>query len=128
MERTDILNFGTFWVRKIKFRGADQGDAERAEGVAERGSLRDGGHLHHAERDADAAAEHQADGDPLVIDDAVVQQRAGDGQQHAEFAGPDAVAGGGGRTHPLQRENEEGAGDEVNRFDDVLASGELVHD
>ena len=89
------MNFGTFGVAQIKLRCADQGDAQRAEGVAERGPLRDGGHLHHAERNADAAAEHQPDGDPFVVDDAVVQQSAGDGQHHADFARPNAVAGGG---------------------------------
>ena len=36
------------------------------------------------------------DDDPLPVDDAVVKKRAGDGQNHTELAGPDAVAGGGG--------------------------------
>ena len=88
---------------QIELGGADQSDAESAEGVAEGGPLRDGGHLHHAQRDADAGAEHERDDDPLVVDDAVMQQRAGDGEDHPDFAGQDAVAGGGGRTHPLQR-------------------------
>ena len=57
---------GVILGSEIKLGGADQGDAECAEGVAERGSLRYGGHLHHAERDTDAAAEHKADGDPLI--------------------------------------------------------------
>src|ERR1700722_15895587 len=118
-----------FNVRRaqVEFRGADQGYAERAEGVAEGGSLGNGGHLHHAERDADARAEHQSDDDPLPVDNAVTQQRAADGQDHADFAGENPVARGGGRTHPLQRENEQGAGDEVDDFDEVLASGELGH-
>ena len=34
-----------------------------------------------------------ADGDPLVIDDLVVEQGPDDRQQHAELAGADAVAG-----------------------------------
>ncbi len=72
-------------------------------------------------------AEHERDDDPFVVDDAVMQQRAGDGQHHADLAGQDAVAGGGGRTHPLQRENKESAGDEVDDFDEVLASGKLGH-
>ena len=96
--------------------------------MAERGPLRDRCHVHHAERDADAAAQHQPDGDPLVVDDAVVQQSAGDGQQHSEFTRPNSVAGGGGRTHPLQRQDKQGAGNQVDGFDDVLASGKLVHD
>ncbi len=74
---------------------------------------------------ADAAAEHERDDDPLVVDDAVMEQRAGNGQHHADFAGQNAVARGGGRTHPLQRENEEGAGDEIDDFDEVLASSKL---
>ena len=112
---------------QIKLRRAHQSDAECAESVAERGPLRDGGHLHHAERDADAASEHEPDGNPFIVDDAVVQQSAGDGQHHADFARQDPVAGGGGRTHPLQRQDKQGAGNQIDRFDDVLASGELVH-
>jgi hypothetical protein len=117
--------FGNVRRAQIKFRRTDQSDAECAEGVAEGSSLRDGGHLHHAKRDADAAAEHEGDDDPLPVDDAVAQQSAGDGQHHADFASPDAVAGGGGGTHPFQRENKEGAGDQVSKFDDVLVSGEI---
>src|SRR5882757_9929097 len=96
--------------------------------MAESGPLRDGCHLHHAERDADAAAQHQTDGDPFVVDDSVVQQSAGDGQHHADLTCPNPVAGGGGRTHPFQRQNKKRAGDQVDKFDDVLASGKLVHD
>jgi len=77
----------------------------------------------HTERDADAAAQYQADGDPFVIDDAVMQQSSGDGQQHAQFARPNSVTRRGGRTHPLQRQNKKRAGNQVNRFDQVLASG-----
>ena len=51
--------------------------------------------------------------DQLVVDDAVVQQGAADRQHHAHFARPDAVARGGRRTHPLQRENEQHARDEI---------------
>ena len=95
--------------------------------MAERSPLRHRGHLHHAERNADAAAQHQADGNPLVVDDAVVQQRASDGQQHSNFTRPNSMAGGFRRTHPLQREYKQGARDQIDRFDHVLASGELVH-
>ena len=91
---------------EIKLCRSDQGNAECAEGVAERGSLRDGGHLHHAERDADAAAEHERNDDPLPVNDAVAEQSAGDGKHHADFAGPNAVAGSGGRTHPFQRKDK----------------------
>ena len=111
MQRTAIMNWRDVGRAQIKFRGADQGDAKRAKSMAERGPLRHRGHLHHAQGNADAGAEHQRDGDPLVIDDAVVQQRSADRQDHADFAGPDAVAGGLGSAHPFQRKNEEHAGD-----------------
>ena len=118
---------GDVGASQIEFGGADQRDAERAEGVAERRPLRHGGHLHQAQRNADDGAEHQRDRDPLVVDDAVVQQRAADGQQHADLAGPDAVPGRARRTHPLQRENEQDAGDQVGDFDDGLGDGQSVH-
>src|SRR5216684_814840 len=98
---------------QVKLRGADERDAQRAERVAERGPLRHGGHLHFAERHADDAAEHQTDGHQLVVDDAFVEQRAADGQGHAYFTGPHAVARGGGRAQPLQRQNKKYGGDEV---------------
>src|SRR5579863_1657039 len=41
---------------QVKFRGSDERDAERAESVTERGSLRHGGHVDHAERHADDRA------------------------------------------------------------------------
>ena len=91
--------------------------------MAERGPLRDGRHVHHAERDADAAAEDEGDDDPLPVHDAVVKQSSGDGEDHAKFASPDAVAGGGRGTHPFQGKNKKRAGDEVDKFDEVLASG-----
>ena len=75
--------------------------------------------VHHAQRHADDRAEHEADGDPLVVDDAVVKQRADDRQQHAELAGPDAAARGGRRAHPLEREDEQSRGDQVRDFDEV---------
>src|SRR6267143_4612996 len=57
---------------EIKLRGADQRDAEGAERVAERGPLRHGGHGHFAEGHADDAAEDQADGYELVVDNAAI--------------------------------------------------------
>src|SRR5580692_10004837 len=39
-----------------------------------------------------------------------------------------AVAGGGGRAHPLQGKNEKCTGDQIEKFDQVLACGEFVHD
>ena len=66
------MNAGHVGRPQIVFRRADQRHAERAERVAERGSLRHRGHLHPAQRHADDRAQHQRDGDPPVIDDAVV--------------------------------------------------------
>ncbi len=63
--------------------------------MAERCSLRDSGHLHHAERNSDAAAEHEADCDPLIVH-AVMQQGAGNGQQHSDFTGPNPMTGSAG--------------------------------
>src|SRR5579859_6280364 len=119
-ESTPIMNWGTGGAQ-VKLRRAHQCDAQRAERVAERGPLRHRGHRDAAQRDADGRAEHQADGDPPVIDDAFVQQRSGDGQQHSDFAGPDATAGGDGRTQPFKRENEKGGGDQIGNFKDVFA-------
>src|ERR1700733_3681657 len=118
---------GNVGSAEVELSGADQCYAQCAERVAESGPLWDGGHLHHAERNADATAEHESDDDPLIVDDAVVEQSAGYGQHHADLAGPDAMAGSGGRTHPLQRQNEKRAGDEVDDFDCGLACGELGH-
>src|SRR6266849_6046576 len=112
---------------QIKLRGAHQRDAQRAEGVAQRGSLRHRGHLHVAERNADDRAEHQGDGDPLVVHDAVMQQRAGDGQHHAHFAGPHAVPRGGGRAQPLQRQNEKDGGDQISDFDEGVGGDRVAH-
>src|SRR5215470_6530097 len=43
---------------QIKFGSADESNAKRAEGVAERGSLRNGGHSDLAEGHADDRTEH----------------------------------------------------------------------
>ena len=112
---------------QVELRGADQRDAKRAEGVAERGPLRNGGHGDVAERHADDGAQHQRDGDPLVVDDALVEERADDGQQHAGFAGEDAAARGGGRAQPLERQDEQRRRNDVDDFNDVLTADEVCH-
>ena len=88
--------------REVVLGGADQRDAERAEGVAQGGPLGHGRHRHQAQRHADDRAQDQPDGDPRVVDDLVVEQRADDRQQHPQLAGPDAAARGGRRAHPLR--------------------------
>src|ERR1700681_1368779 len=55
-----------------------------------------------------------------------MQERSGDSQEHAQFAGPHAATGGGGRTHPLQRQNKKRGGNQVSDFDD-LCGGKLGH-
>src|ERR1700684_838672 len=54
------------------------------------------------------------------------RERSGDSQKHAQFAGPHAAAGGGGRTHPLQRQNEKRRSNQVGNFDN-LCGGKLGH-
>ena len=96
---------------QIKFRCAYQGDAKRSERVAERSPLRHGGHFHQAQRHANDRANHQRDRDRSVVDDSVVQQGAGNRQRHADFAGPHAALRRGRRAHPLERQDEQRAGD-----------------
>ena len=112
---------------QVELRRTDESNAEGAEGVAERGPLRDGGHGDATERDADDGAEHEGDEYPLVIGVTAAQKSADDGEQHADFAGPDAMAGGGRRTQPFERKNEECAGDQVCNFDDEGTCGKIVH-
>ena len=64
---------------------------QRAKGVAQRGPLRHGRHLHHAEGNADAGAEHQRDDDPFVLDDLRIAQRGADGEGRANLAGQNAM-------------------------------------
>ncbi len=50
-----IWNLGHVGSGDVVFRDADQRRGKRAKRVAQRGSLRHGGHLHHAKGHADAA-------------------------------------------------------------------------
>src|ERR1700686_3842524 len=93
--------------------------------MAERGSLRHCGHVHHAQRDSDSGAEHECDDNPFVIDDAVMEQGTGDGEDHADLASSHAALGRGWRAHPFQRQNKENAGDEVDDLDDLLIAREI---
>ena len=90
-----------FGCLQIVFRRADERDAEGAEGVAQRGSLRDGRHLHHAQGHADDRAQNKGDGDPPVFDDPLMKQRPTDRQEHPQLAGTHASSRRGRRTHPL---------------------------
>ncbi len=95
--------------------------------MAERGSLRNGGHRDVAERNADDGADDEADGDEFVVDDACVEERAADGEHHAGFAGEKAAARGDGRAEPLERKNEESGGDEVGALDQRVGGEEGSH-
>src|SRR5215467_5056286 len=85
--------------------------------MAERGPLRDGRHLHFAERHTDDGADYQPDGDETIVHDAPVQQGAANGKKHTDLARPDPAAGRGRRTHPLQRKDEEDGCDEIDDLD-----------
>src|ERR1700688_1875576 len=111
---------------QVKLGRADQRHAECAKSVTERGSLWNRSHRHLPQRYADDGTEYKRDEDQLVVHDAVVQQRAADGQQHTDFACPDTVAGRGRRTHPLQREDEQHARDEIQKLNDDLAAREIT--
>ena len=110
---------------EIELGAAHQGHAECAEGVAERGSLRNGRHVHQAQRNPNTGAQHEGDDDPLIVDDAVMQQGPANGQGHADFAGSDAALGGGRTAQPFQRKNKENAGNQVDDLDDLLISREV---
>ena len=112
---------------QVELRRADQRDAERAEGVAQRGPLRHGRHLHHAQRHADDRAQHQRDGDPLVVDDLVVEQRAADRQEHPQLAGQDAAAAVAGELIHFSERMNRARGDEVRDLDDVFAADHGGH-
>ena len=56
----------------------------------------------------------------------MVQQRAGDGQEHAQLRPPEhAAPRGRRRAQPLQRKNEERRGDQVSDLDDVFRAIKL---
>jgi len=112
---------------QIKFRCADQRHAECTKRVTQRGPLRNGGHGDFAERHADDRSEHQADKDPFVFHDAVVEQCAGNRQQHAQFAGKDAAARGRRRAQPLEREDEERGGNQISDLDKGVRSEHVAH-
>ena len=111
---------GTAGAAEIELGGAHQRDAQRAEGVAERGPLWNGGHVDEAQRHADEGSQHQADGNPPVVDDAAVEQRSADRQRHAHLAGQDAAAGRGRRAQPFQREDEKRRRDEIGDLDRMV--------
>ncbi len=105
----------------VVFGGADQSRRQRAEGVRERGPLRDGRHGHQIrQRDAHGRANEESDENPLIADDFVAEQRADHGQQHADLAHIHATAGGFRRAHPLDGQDEADGGENIKRRENSL--------
>ena len=111
----------------VIFGDSDHGSGKRAEGVAQRGSLRHGGHLHHAEGNADGRADDQRDDDPLVLGEFRIRERGANGQRRGNFSRQHAAPRAGRRAEPLDRQNEENGGDDVRAVDELLR-GDRVHD
>jgi hypothetical protein len=98
----------------VVFGHADQADRECAEGVADRGALRDRGHRHQVgQRHADRGTQQHGDEDQVIGDHLVLQQGSDHGQSHADLPRPHAAARGLGAGHPHQREDEQRGGDQV---------------
>ncbi len=72
----------------VIFRDSDHRRGKRAERVAQRGPLRHGGHVDHAERNADRRADDQRNDDPLVFDHFGIAQRGANGERRAQFRRP----------------------------------------
>ena len=123
-------------LAEIEFRRADQRHAKGAEGVAERRPLRHRGHLHHAERNTDRRANAQRDENPRVADcnvlDLALNTQLKDGpanrEHHADFAGQNAAPRGRRRVHPLESQDEQRAGYEINESDECLTAKDRCHD
>ncbi len=96
---------------------ADEADGEAAEAVRQRRPLRHRGHRHEQrQRQPRDRADHQADDDPLVVLHLRLDDRADDGQGHADLAGDDALPRGRRRAQPLERHDEEPRRDQVARL------------
>ena len=108
------------------FRDADERGGERAESVRERGELRECGHRHALrEHAADDSADDEADENPFVRDDLLVQQRADDREQHADLREVHPAARGVGMAETFQPDDEKDRGEEVAEFDEVVLHGAI---
>ena len=106
----------------VELRDADERGRERAEGQRQRDSLRHRGHRHpHAHRVADDDADHQSGDDPPVVDDRVVEQRAGDGEQHAERRHLHSAPCPVGARETAQSQNEQDRRNEVADLNESVA-------
>ncbi len=97
---TSSADFGHAEARDVGhadviFGDADHRGGKRAERVAQRGSLRHGGHLHHAEGNADGGADDQRNDDPLVLRQLGIEERGDDREGRGNFADQHAAAGRG---------------------------------
>ena len=104
----------------VIFGDADHRGGKRAERVAQRGPLRHGGHLHHAEGNADGRADDQRNDDPLVLRQLGIGERGDHRQGRGNFTDQHAAARRGRRAEPLDRQNEENRSDDVRRVDELL--------
>src|SRR5262249_44845110 len=102
-------------------RGADEAHGKAAEGVRERGPLRDGRQRHPRERNPDREADDDRHANPLVVHDLRRHQRADDRRRHAGDAGRDAAPRGARMVQPPQRQDEEDRRSEITELDQVLA-------
>ena len=73
------------------------------------------------QRDADDEPRDDRQDDPAVVDDLRLRPGDQDGDDHGRHAGVHALAGGGRRVHPVQREDEQDRRDEVGELDDRVA-------
>src|SRR5208282_3732900 len=117
------LESGNSGSGDVVFRDADERGGKGAKRVAQRGSLRNRGHLDHAEGDANGGADDERDDDPLVLADLGVVQSGEDGDGRSEFADDNATLGGDRRAEPLDRQNEADGGRDVREIDQLLDVG-----
>src|SRR6185437_6681013 len=95
--------------------------------MAKGGSLRDGRHFDHAERNADGRSDDEGDDDPLELNQVGIEERGDDGDGGGNFTRQNAASRGRGRTEPLDRQNEEHDGGDEGEIQ-ILLHGDQVHD
>ena len=118
-------------LREVRNADVVLGDAnhrrcQRPKSVAQGSPLGHGGHADHAEWNAHARPYRQRYYDPFVLDDFVVAECGDHRQDCPNFARKHAAPRAGRRTQPLERQNEQGHGDNVDKVDELLRS-EGIH-
>src|SRR5207248_11052658 len=105
---------------------ADQRGGEGAEGVGKGGALGDRRNRDpDRHRSSDGRADDEADRDPAVIDDLVVDQRADDGEEHADLGEEHSAARGLRMAQAPEPEDEEDRRGEVEKLQHVPLHGYL---